>query len=63
MERHYREAVVKYCSIIQSDAWNNLFQAISRLVTIEEDLGSENVKSLQGLHDLAEDVRKQILGK
>lgn len=63
MKDQYKEAIVKYVSIIQTDAWDGLFHCISRLITVEKDLESENVNALQKLYDFAEEVREQILGE
>ena len=54
---------INYRSMIQSDAWKEIFRAISRLITVEEDLCGDNVKALQRLYDLAEEVEGQVLEK
>jgi len=54
---------MNYSSMIQTDAWNLIFHSISRLTTIQEDLGGENVEALDELNKLAEDVIVRITGK
>ena len=52
---------INYRSMICTDAWKTIFDAITRLITIEEDLGGENVKALEGLVKSAESVQEKIL--
>ena len=53
---------INFLSIIKTDAWVSIFHSISRLITVEEDLNNENVKALQKLYDLAEEVEGKVLG-
>jgi len=63
MENQNTNGKINYRSMIQSDAWIEIFHAISRLITVEEDLCGDNVKALQGLYDLAEEVEGKVLEK
>ncbi|MCL2619846.1 MAG: hypothetical protein FWD97_02780 [Defluviitaleaceae bacterium] len=63
MENQNTNGKINYRSMIQSDAWIGIFHAISRLITVEEDLCGDNVKALQGLYDLAEEVEGRVLEK
>ncbi|MCL2620740.1 MAG: hypothetical protein FWD97_07405 [Defluviitaleaceae bacterium] len=54
---------MNYSSMIAVDAWKLIFHSISRLTTIQKDLGGENVKALDELNRLAEDVKERITGK
>ncbi|MCL2621293.1 MAG: hypothetical protein FWD97_10215 [Defluviitaleaceae bacterium] len=45
--------------MIYTDAWKTIFDAITRLTTIEEDLGGENVKALEELAKSAESVKEK----
>jgi len=63
MENQNTNGNINHRSIIQTDAWSEIFDLISRLVTVEEDLCGENVKDLQELYDFAEDVEGRILSR
>jgi len=53
---------INHRSMMQTDTWTQIFDLISRLVTIEENLYGKNVYDLQELYDFAEEIEGRILG-
>jgi len=50
---------INYPSMIKRDSWKLILDSITRLITIEEDLGGENVEELEKLNKLAEKVKEK----
>lgn len=61
MESQDNSPNMNYRSMIYRDSWHVIFYAITRLITIEDDLNGENVQALEGLINLAEEVRDKTL--
>jgi len=59
MENQNKTDGINYRSMIYTDAWKTIFDAITRLTTIEEDLDGENVKALEELAKSAESVKEK----
>jgi len=53
---------INHRSMMQTDAWMQVFDLITRLVTIEENLYGDNVDDLQELYDFAEEIERRTLG-
>ncbi|MCL2620555.1 MAG: hypothetical protein FWD97_06455 [Defluviitaleaceae bacterium] len=54
---------INYTSMIKRDSWKLILDSITRLITIEEDLGGENVEELEKLNKLAEKVKEKTTEK
>jgi len=54
---------INYPSMIKRDSWQLILDSITRLITIEEDLGGENVGELEKLNKLAEKVKEKTIVK
>lgn len=52
---------INYRSMIYTDCWEVIFNALTRLTTIAEDLEGEYVKELDKLSQLAEDLYEKGL--
>jgi len=63
MKNQNTDGNINYRRMIRTDAWELIFNSITRLITIEEDLGGENVQSLYDLKDLAERTLEKTSGK
>jgi len=62
MENQYTNNNINHRSMMQTDMWTQLFDLITRLVTIEENLYGKNVYDLQELYDFAEEIERRVLG-
>ncbi|MCL2621307.1 MAG: hypothetical protein FWD97_10285 [Defluviitaleaceae bacterium] len=62
MENQDTNNKINHRSMMQTDAWTQIFDLISRLVTIEENLYGKNVYDLQELYDFAEEIERRTLG-
>ena len=62
MENQYTNDNINHRSMMQTDMWTQLFDLITRLVTIEENLYGKNVYDLQELYDFAEEIERRVLG-
>ena len=52
-------STINYYNTVYLDTWKVIFDSITRLIAIEEDLGGEHLEALRELNKIAEYVKEK----